>query len=619
MFDTLRRMIVPIIIIVLLFFGGMIVLEWGMGLSGRSAATEANLAGEINGEQVTWTQYRQIVDNMIQQESQASDSEIPDSKISQIQAQAWQTLVQNTLMEQQVRKHAIVVTDDEVYQYLRYQPPMELRTMAAFQTDGKFDYQKYLQAMVDPQAAPFWAQIEPAARQDLAKMKVQEAVIQTAHVTEDEVRDWFLASTEKVKVGMINVGYDRFSRPPPSSTPEELQAYFEANRDKYQIGERAALNVVLLETKPSPADWEKAYNDAMAIYDSLQNGADFEDMARTYSQDPGSRDKGGDLGWFPRGQMVSDFDKYAFQLKKGEISEPVRTQFGWHIIKLLGRRTEMEVPRGKKEKEEVEKIHAEHILIQAVASTDTKDALYQRLDKFHSEAVANGFLKAAKDNELAVRTTGLFQRGHNIQYLGNDAQAGLFAFDNPIDAISDVMDNNSALYVVQVADKKPAGDATFEESEQRVELDLQLDKVGKICLDTADAIYADIKGGMDVKKAAKKHGEEYETPEPFERSSYVQGLRKDPIAIGAAFGLTKPGQVSEPAPYSQGVVIFQLIERITPDMSEFTAKHDSIYNVVLMNKRQELYNRWMQYQVENASIKNYVQEALEEQSRTQLP
>ena len=111
-------------------------------------------------------------------------------------------------------------------------------------------------------------------------------------------------------------------------------------------------------------------------------------------------------------------------------------------------------------------------------------------------------------------------------------------------------------------------------------------------------------------------GEEYETPDIFDRSSYVKGLRRDPIAIGAAFSLTQPGQMTAPVEYDQGIVIFELIERITPDLSELTSKHDSLFNVILTSKRQELYSRWFDHLVKTSEIENHVDEFLKRQEST---
>lgn len=613
MFDVLRRMIVPIIIIVLLFFGGMIVLEWGLGLSNRQQFVDSNIAGVVNGEKVSWQTYNNLLNNMIQAEQQDSDEELPDQRVRELQLEAWKQVVHDQLMLQQVRKMDIVVTDEELYSYLRYSPPPELRTLPYFQTEGQFDPQKYMQAMQDPQAAGFWRQIEAAAREDIARMKVQELVLQAAHVTEDEVREWFLGKNEKVKVGMVTVDFARFSRPAPSSTEEELKAYYEENLDEYGIDERASLNLVLVEKKPAPSDWEIAFEKASAIYDSILAGADFAEMAETYSDDPGSAENGGDLGWFPRGQMVSEFDRYAFQMNPGQVFEPIRTQFGWHIIKLHDKKTEERKAAGSSEMKEVEMAHASHILVEAKPSRETLDQLYTRMEEFRSDARQEGFFKAAEDHQLPVRTTGFFFRGRNIQYLGNDPNAGLFAFNEDIDAISEVFENNSAFYVVQASERKPAGQATFEEARQAVELDLQQHKVATLCMDTAQAIYEEIMDGVDIKRAAERHGEEYATPEPFTRSSYVEGIRRDPMAVGAAFALDNPGEVSPPVEYKQGVVIYRLIEKITPDMSEFAAARDSIHNVILMTKRRDMYNQWVDYMVGKSEIENYVQDFLDQQ------
>ena len=171
MFDALRRMIVPIIGIVLVFFVGMIILEWGMDFSGRQMYGNTNVAGVINGEEVSWQRYNTLLNNMVMAEQQQKDEEIPDARMRELQAEAWKQLVQDEIIQQEVRRNNIVVTDEEVFQYLAYTPPMELRSLPYFQTNGQFDYQKYQQAMLDPQASPFWAQIESAARGDIAKYK----------------------------------------------------------------------------------------------------------------------------------------------------------------------------------------------------------------------------------------------------------------------------------------------------------------------------------------------------------------------------------------------------------------------------------------------------------------
>ncbi|MEA2030829.1 MAG: peptidylprolyl isomerase [candidate division Zixibacteria bacterium] len=613
MFDKLRRMILPIIIIVLFFFVAMIVFQWGMGLSRNQPSGSSNFAAVINGEKIEWRTYNQIYNRMYQAAAQESENELPKEKERELHQEAWRQILHETLIMQEVAKNNLFVTDKELYAYLRYSPPVELQQSPSFQTDGKFDYQKYVNAMGDPQAAQFWAQIEASVRKDVARIKLQEQVLQTAHVTESEIKNWFLESKEKVKVGMVNVGYGRFSSPPPQSTEEEMQTYFDGHSKEYPIKKRAALNIVMLKKEAAPSDWETSFNKATSIRDSILEGEDFVTMATRYSEDPSVKQNNGDLGWFPRGQMVEKFDRYVFQMQEGDISEPIRTQYGWHIIKLYGFKEEMGKVRGETEEKLIKKAHASHILITASPSQETLDKYFNRLEKFQNAATNSGFFKAAEDLKFPVRNSGLFFHGGNIQHLGKDAQAGIFAFEHKIDAISKVFENESAFYVVQVGDKRPEGLATFKEVRERVRMDLQKAKVIKLCRDTASAIWSEIQNGTDIKKAAKMFGDEYETPDRFDRTSYVKGLRRDPMAIGAAFSLTKPGQMTGPVEYEQGIVIFKLIDRTSPDLSELTAKRDSIANVILTSKRRELYSNWFDYIVETSEIQNNVKESTERQ------
>ncbi len=606
MFDALRRMILPIIIIVLVFFSAMIVLEWGMGMSGRSSFDRSNVAAVINGEEVSWQAFNRLYNNLVRAESEKTEDELPDTKLQELQDKAWQQLLGDRLLMQQVASHNIAVTDEEVYAYLKFSPPADIQQLSYFQTEGKFDYQKYMGALADPQMGQYWASIEPAVRSDLSKMKMQEMVIQNAHVTEAEVKDIFTTASERIKVEMINVGFDRFSRPPPQSTEEEKQAYYEERRDQYTVDERAAVTMVLLEKNPAPYDWEVTYNRAKQLYDSIMAGADFAELAGEFSEDPGSAVKGGDLDWFPRDQMVDEFDRFAFSMKEGDVSEPFRSQFGWHIIKHHGYKEAPFAGRGGKGDEPVQQAHCSHILIKTTASQETLDLLYSRLEEFRSAALSSGFHKAALDLKMSLKESGLFFRNRNIQILGRDLAASDFGFGNEVGEISGIMENNSAVYVLQVADRQPEGPASYEDAKKKVNLDILTYKVNSFCLDTANAIYAEIQSGTDFKKAAEKYGEEIEAPDEFRRNSYVKGFGQDPEAIGRAFSLNEPGQITKPAKYDQGVVIFRLIERIPPDLTEFAVRRDSIHSDVLMRKQQELFAGWFQLLIDESEIVNNI-------------
>jgi hypothetical protein len=174
------------------------------------------------------------------------------------------------------------------------------------------------------------------------------------------------------------------------------------------------------------------------------------------------------------------------------------------------------------------------------------------------------------------------------------------------------MQNNSAFFVVQLGQILPAGAASFEDAHDKVQMDLLKHKVLTMCRDTSNAIWADIQAGLAIDKAAKKHGEEYTVLEPFKRTDYTTEVRRDPQAIGTAFSLTTPDQMTPPAEHAQGMAMFKLIERITPDLTEYNAKRDSVYNGIIVRKQQELYTRWFDNLVKNSVITNNVEKMIQE-------
>jgi len=607
MFDALRRMIIPIIIIVLFFFVSMIVLQWGLDITGRQRYGVANYAGVINGEKISWDAFQRTYGMLYEEAARDVDEELPESKITELETTAWQQILQDRLISQEAAKHNIAITDDDLYLYLRLNPPTYLLEYSLFQTEGRFDYQKYLGAMADPQWAPFWSSVEPQARDDLRKAKMQQLIIEAAIVTEAEVKQAFLDARETVTVNSVNIGFVRFSQPAPKFTEEELIAYHAQNKDKYQLDERSVLNVAAVDKEPTEEDWEITHSRSMALYDSVMAGADFAVLAKVYSDDINSARNDGDLGWFERGRMVPEFDSLSFSMKEDDVSEPIRTRFGWHILKHFGYKEETKATSGKTKEMKVKMARVSHILLKTKPSQETLDALYARIEQFRLIAVDAGVERASEETGLEIKTTDPFLRNRSIPHVGWSPELSQFAFDNDSGAVSDIMEVDASFVVVQVIRRIPAGPGEFSEVKARVRQNLTNETLTKMCHDTASAIYAEIQKGTELKKAAKMFGGEVESPPAFSRNGFVITTGRDPKAIGTAFSLTEPGQISPPVDYSRGSVIFSLIERNTPDLTEFNEKRDSILTELLTTKQQQLYGRWFNQLVENSQIENNVE------------
>jgi peptidyl-prolyl cis-trans isomerase D len=613
MFDFLRRLLLPIMVVLIVAFIGWLVLDVGMDLLGRRRGGMTTLvyAGAVNGENITWEVLNQAHQNLVNQEMQKSDRDITDARSKELEQSAWKQLVQERLLLQEAAKYHITVTDQEVFQYLQYAPPQFLQENPNFQTNGKFDYQKYTQLLADPQAAGFWNQLDPIIRLDLMKQKTILEAVQSVQVSDAEARQAFLDQQEKVKIGLVNIPYDKYNSAVVTPGEDEFHRYYDQQKDKYKVDDRVKLNLVMIEKKATEDDWQRILGTMQAIHDSIQAGSDFKLMAVTYSQDGSAKDSG-DLGWSDAGRFVAEFDQRAFSMKEGEISQPFRSQFGWHILKHYGYRDEPVVGSdGKPTKATKKQAHVAHILIRVTPSQESLDAAFRKLQDFELVAKQKDFASAATEAGLEIKHTQPFAKKDNIPYIGRDQVVTDFCFASDLHAISPVMENNSSIYVLQLAEKIPAGIASYEEVRGQIALDLRNARLAAICRDTAAAIANAAHSGISLQNAAKAHGFEYTTSEPFSRESYVPYIGRDPRAVGAAFTLSSTGQIIGPVDYDQGAAVMTLLERVPADLSVYTEKRDSIVTAVRTTKQQEFYGRWMESLMNNAKVESNIGRAAE--------
>jgi len=604
MFEALRKMILPIIVIVLVFFMGMIVLQWGLDITQRGNFTDANLAGVINGQEISWEYYGQIFDRFYQREMENTEEELPDSRVRELRTAAWNEIVGDILLQQEAEKRGITISDQDVYISLRTNPPPYLQQSTDFQTDGRFDYQKYLNIMADPQAAFFWNALEPQVKKELKRIRVQQMVVQAPHVTEGEVKQAYLNANEKVEVSLINVQMGDFSNQIGDPDDSVLQAYFEEHRDEYTVEERRILSVIKWDKLASEEDIARAQALAQSLYDSTQSGSDFAELARTWSEDEATASKGGELSWIPEGRMVKEFDSTAFSLKEGEVSAPVKTLYGFHLIKNHGYK-QIESPNGNISRQ----ANLSHILIRTEPSQATLARGLQQMDTVLARTLNTDMETAAVDLGLEIHQTDPILNQTRLPYLGNVSSHHIieWAFKADVGDVSEVMENDSSYSIIRVDKSLPAGPAEFEDARSRVRSDYRYVTAQQLCRDTIAAVWADIdEKKMSLDNAAMRHGLEHEFPPAFARVTSVPHLVSDPAAIGAAFSMTEPGEILGPLDYKGGTVIMQLISREEPDLSQFNEQRDSIYNALLTTKQQKTWEVWFTNLHESSKIENNV-------------
>ncbi|MCP4704813.1 MAG: hypothetical protein GY865_09410 [candidate division Zixibacteria bacterium] len=460
-------------------------------------------------------------------------------------------------------------------------------------TDGKFDYQKYVNAMVNPENTQFWAGLENYVLPELKKYKLQEQIIGAVRVTPAEVMDAFLADKEKIKLGYINIKSNDFRGLVSEVTDEEIKKFYDENKENYKVDERAKIDFVMFRKDPSEGDWQNIRLQIQDVYDSAAAGADFAELAEIFSED-NSASNGGDLGWFKQGQMVGPFDSAVFAMEVGEVSQPIKTQFGYHVIKLLG----------TKEDER----NAAHVLFKVEASQETLDQALQFANDFAVTSRENGFETTAEEFSYEIKSSiRAFDRDDLISpEIRTNSSIAEFALSNSVDEISDPFELQNFIVVAKVTERFPAGYSTMEEVTTNIQSDVKKEKYNQMALDTANTIYNSIKNGSTFNQASSTFGYSYEATELIKRNSVVPNVGRFPEITGAGFAIKEVNQSSGPVVYKNGVVIMKLLDKISADLEEFNQTQDSLKAVTLQQKQQDMYRQWYNDLVTNAEIVSYL-------------
>ncbi len=607
MLKAMRKNTKIVLWFVIAAFIGTIVFAWGMQYT--ASEKMRNFVAKVNGKKITADEYLFYFDRLARQwEAQNPQSEMPEDQRVKLHYDAWREVLRNVLMQQQVDRYGLRVTDGEVVEFLQkyYYAVPELMQLEVFLTNGQFDYNKYLAIMnsKDPAAGPFWAQIETLVRPKILEFKLSNAVFSTARVSNQDVVNRYKEYNEYYKVKIVQVRSGQFEMQIPPLTQEELKSEFEKNKKKYDLPERAAIKYVRLKKTSSREDEQRVEEEAHRIRVEAQKAADsagFSELARKYSQDPSAAQNGGDLGWFGRGQMVPAFDSAVFSLKPGGLSEPVKTTFGWHIIKLWNR---------KKDKDG-EKVHASHVLLRIEPSSEGSDELKTMAENFARRAEEIGFEKAASEMQMTVESSNIFTRDASIGGVGSYTEINQFVFSNKPGTVSPVYSVPGAFVVVMVGKRYPAGIPTLDVVEHMVRADLQLKKEMEMAFKKARSIWQEVQKGVTLDSAAAKATEKVATEHIWGWGAWVPGMGDSPSFLGAVIRAhQRKERFIPPIPTVTGYALGELLGYLPYNTNNFTAAKDSTYQSLYEKRRMDAFNAWLARLQKDADIEDYRMEVL---------
>lgn len=595
MMTKLRDMTFIMLWILVIAFVGMMVLQWGADITG--SARRSNVVGKVEGQKITIEEFEKAL-------AQARDFEFqntgksPDFERSKaIQNEVWERFVQRILLSREIEKYNIQVTDREVALFILNNPLPELQQNPQFQTDGKFDMQKYQQAVLDPQNSRAWLGVERYIQQSLPFQKLQELVTASAIVTEEEIKYDFMQKNMETKIEYLYIPISAYSSISVDVSEEEIKKYYEENKEKdFKVEETRKVNYVLFSTLPSAEDSTRAYDLAKDILKQARSGDDFAKLADQYSEDPSVQNNHGDLGYFERTAMVPEFSEAVFSAKPGEIVGPVKTNFGLHVIKVGDRKVE----DGK------EKAQASHILITFTASGKTVDDANTNAESFKESADERGFQIAADQFGYEVKQTTPFSKRNYIPGLGVIPAAVEWVFENDLNDVSNVYRVNQGNVILQITQIEPGGFRPLEEVKDLCRNRIELEKRKVMAKNYAEELQSKIDNASSFKELAAQDTSKkllYDTTSYFKYNISIPKIGRAPSITAAAFSLHLD-EVSKILESPRGYYYIKVLDRTGFDKEKYNDEHNNIKRQLLNQKKQQVFNKWYNHVKEKADIED---------------
>jgi peptidyl-prolyl cis-trans isomerase D len=455
-----------------------------------------------------------------------------------------------------------------------------------------------LQALITGSASVSDAVIRQRFDKENTKIKFEYAVFKEddikkgLHPTTEELKAFYdghqknyansIPEKRKVKYAMFDLGKVEAG---VQITHDDLQAYYNQHRDQYRVPEQAKVSHILIKA-PLPGQDGKvdekgtaeAQRRAQDLLKQLKGGANFEELAKKYSEDPGSAKEGGSLGWVPKGRTVPEFEKAAFSQPKGKIGDLVKTSYGFHIIRVDDRQ-DAHLKSLDEVKDQIDPILRQ----QKAQQTAQKQA-----EDLAQAAKTKGLDAAAAAAGVPVVSSDFFARKDTVPGLGPSPQFMDAVFTTAEKSPAQVAATSQGIAVFELLAVKPQSTPTFDEIRARVEEEFKNERASVLLSQKAQELSDRAKAGHDLKKAAKELGAMVKTSEFVAPDGQVPDIGSMTGQAAAAFGM-KTGDISGPIISGSNGVVLAITDVQAPNDADFAAKRDQIRDSLLQSKEQELF------------------------------
>ncbi len=589
------------------------VLYFGTGTMRR--AGKSNAIAYVGEQAITGQEFelasKRAYENLRRQNPDMSRD---DLKRIHFREQVLNQMINTALVEQEAARLGLAVSPDEVR--------AAIAGVAAFQTDQRFNPDRYKAVLRQAQTSP--GEFEADITRQILMDKVRRTLNLGVATSEAEARAAFNFAREQLVLDYLLFGWKEFADG-VKPTDAELKEFYDANQERFKVPARMNLETVAVTPKAlakpdevseadvaqyyaaheknfaqpeavklrhilvrvaedaPTADVEKARNTVLKLRLRLDKGEDFAAVAKDGSEDPSSA-QGGELGWIPRGTTVPAFEEAAFALKPGQTSMPVRSPFGWHLIKCEDKRAE----GVKTLAEAASEIRA--TLAEEQGAARVAEVLDEALER---TLAGEPLAKVAKELHLPVTSTGLVPEPAIVQALSlkpeDAAKLSTLGVGQTLDAPLPVADG---YLLVRKAEAQPAAVRPLEQVKDAVAEAVKRQGALKLARERAMVALSEI-AAPGAESAALTYKDRLKTTEPVGRQGFIKGLGLNPNLVEDAYNAADGAWLNQAYPVQDGFVLVRLTKRISPADQEWTAEKETWMTGLRQAKERELFQAYL--------------------------
>jgi peptidyl-prolyl cis-trans isomerase D len=576
----------------------------------------------IEGDRIRADEFRRIYQAQLQTYRSAYGGNMSDRILKQlgVEQQILQQLVDERAALAEAQRLGLTVSDEEVAQ--------RIFSFPAFQEKGAFIGTARYQQLLASQRPPLTtAEFEENVRRGLAVDKLRASVTEWLSISDKELEQEYRRRNDKIKLSVLSFNTESY-RSAVTVSDADIATYFQAHTENFRIPEKRKVKYLLIDVEAirakltiPPADVERAYNDGIDQYTTPEQirashillktegkdeasvrakaeevlkqakaGGDFAALARTFSEDEANAKNGGDLDFFGRGRMVPEFDTAAFAMEAGQISDLVKTQFGFHIIKVTEKKPGAVRPLDEVRQQLVDQIGYERAQAQATTLAETIGPQIKKPTDLDVVATAHG---------LTAQETGFFARNEPILGVGGSPEMASRAFSMKVGEVSGMLRASRGFVFQTLTATQDSHLPKLDEVKDRVRDEIVAERARDMAKQKATEVAAKLKTAPDFEKAAKVAGVEAKTTERLTRD---QPRPEAPAeVIEQAFKLAQ-GAVSEPITTNDGMVVVKVVEKLETTAEEITAKRPEFREELLADRRTRFFNAYLQKAKEKMKI-----------------